>query len=290
MPLVLAEPREVIADARNQVGEERATFGSTPLGQAAKFSADARAFVSAQQPAAATPLQRAASPRNTLAGGACALTGTALLAWIVLSHMPHRYAISESSPAKTIAVDHGAPLTQSASDTASSPMNVKVDSANAQASTSDDASGKIIISTPALAESTAHDSDYSTAQHRDDLHEKTGELHRAARHSNAKIVASYKAVYAAARKDRIPSAIDSTVATQAWPKPSADGAYSPFVPAQPSDEPYASVKMSAATPVRSVAPPPRSASATESSGTGETDWMSHLSQRRVTDIPDQFSR
>ncbi|NYH24019.1 hypothetical protein [Paraburkholderia bryophila] len=132
--------------------------------------------------------------------------------------------------------------------------------------TSSDASEKTVVSTLESAESEANEFDYSASRRREDFHEKTGELHKEVRHSNAKAAASYKPAYTAARNDRIPGAIDSTIATQALLKPSA------------------------ATPVRAVSQPPRSASATESSGTSETEWMNHLSQRRVTDIPDQFSK
>ncbi|NYH13480.1 hypothetical protein [Paraburkholderia bryophila] len=156
--------------------------------------------------------------------------------------------------------------------------------------TSSDASEKTVVSTLESAESEANEFDYSASRRREDFHEKTGELHKEVRHSNAKAAASYKPAYTAARNDRIPGAIDSTIATQALLKPSAASVYSPFVPAQPGAEQYASMTMSAATPVRAVSQPPRSASATESSGTSETEWMNHLSQRRVTDIPDQFSK
>jgi hypothetical protein len=47
--------------------------------------------------------------------------------------------------------------------------------------------------------------------------------------------------------------------------------------------------MSAATHPREMAPP-HAGSATNASGTGETEWITRLSQRRVTEVPDQFAK
>lgn len=309
VPLMLAEPHEVIAGAPTQTSEERAAFGHAPLDQPAKFSANAQAFASVQRTTVAAPSQRAPASRNALAGGACALSGAALLAWIVLSHPPHRQTIGEPISANTVNVDQGAASIQSgpassvtvqavsqavsvsAPDIASSPVNVAADSGNAPSLTSGDTSGKTAVPATALAESTANDSDRSALPHREDFHEKTGGLREEERHgSSATAAASYKPAHVAAKNNRIPSAIHSTGATQTLPKPSVAGAYSLFVPAHAEVGQYASVTTSAATPVRAVSQPPRSASASESSGAGETEWMSHLSQRRVTEIPDQFSK
>jgi hypothetical protein len=57
---------------------------------------------------------------------------------------------------------------------------------------------------------------------------------------------------------------------------------------------YASVTMSAGTHLRGMAAGSRAgteaAASTTPIDTNSTEWMNRMSQRRVTDIPDQFSK
>jgi hypothetical protein len=53
---------------------------------------------------------------------------------------------------------------------------------------------------------------------------------------------------------------------------------------------YVSMTTSAGTHLRDIAPPSRSAASADSPGIGGTEWTRHLSQRRVTENPDQFAR
>ncbi|MDE1183561.1 hypothetical protein [Paraburkholderia sp.] len=70
---------------------------------------------------------------------------------------------------------------------------------------------------------------------------------------------------------------------------SAAGAYSPFTPPPLGIDEYASVTTSAGTHLRGIeSAPVRSTAPAESAGSGE--WMNHMTHRRVTDVPDQFSR
>ncbi|MEM5382354.1 hypothetical protein VSR68_01930 [Paraburkholderia phymatum] len=69
------------------------------------------------------------------------------------------------------------------------------------------------------------------------------------------------------------------------PQPSMAGAYSPFAPSPRANSDYASVTMSAG--MHGVAP---AAIARGHVDTDSTEWMNHMSQRRVTEIPDHFSK
>lgn len=69
------------------------------------------------------------------------------------------------------------------------------------------------------------------------------------------------------------------------PQPSMAGAYSPFAPSPRADSDYASVTMSAG--IHGMAP---AAIARRHVDTDSTEWMNHMSQRRVTEIPDHFSK
>jgi hypothetical protein len=89
--------------------------------------------------------------------------------------------------------------------------------------------------------------------------------------------------------DDMPRITVPRTAQRASPAPSARGAYSPPAPAQPGFDEYADVTMSVATPVRDVASS-RSATSNRVPAASSTEWMSHMSQRRVTEIPDQFAK
>ncbi|HEX3380470.1 MAG TPA: hypothetical protein VHU21_11830 [Paraburkholderia sp.] len=62
-----------------------------------------------------------------------------------------------------------------------------------------------------------------------------------------------------------------------------------FVPAQFGADEYADVMTSAAMPLRDVATPPRTAPLNNLPA-NSTEWMNHMTQRRVTEIPEQFGR
>ncbi|SIT48601.1 conserved hypothetical protein [Paraburkholderia piptadeniae] len=69
------------------------------------------------------------------------------------------------------------------------------------------------------------------------------------------------------------------------PQPSMAGAYSPFAPSPRANSDYASVTMSAG--MHGIAP---AAIARGHVDTDSTEWMNQISQRRVTEIPDRFSK
>ncbi|MFM0021343.1 hypothetical protein [Paraburkholderia azotifigens] len=69
--------------------------------------------------------------------------------------------------------------------------------------------------------------------------------------------------------------------------PSVAGDYSPLAPSARLSGDYDSVTMSAGTHVRDIAP---STIRQDRVKTNSTEWMNHMSQRRVTEIPDSFSK
>jgi hypothetical protein len=91
------------------------------------------------------------------------------------------------------------------------------------------------------------------------------------------------------------STVSRSASTNA--KPSAAGDYSPFVPSARADGEYESVTTSArtystyGTPSANIAAPQR-AQATQRSNmdANDTSWMGRMSQRRVTEVPELFSR
>ncbi|ACC69908.1 hypothetical protein PPMP20_31005 [Paraburkholderia phymatum] len=69
--------------------------------------------------------------------------------------------------------------------------------------------------------------------------------------------------------------------------PSIAGAYSPAAPSARFDSDYGSVAMSAGTHVSDIPPAPIHHDRVD---TDSTDWMNHMSHRRITDAPDSFSK
>ncbi len=90
--------------------------------------------------------------------------------------------------------------------------------------------------------------------------------------------------------DEVPQIAMPAIAQRMSPTPSLAGPYSPLAPSQLGTGEYASTTTSAATHLRNIAPPSRPASSIDSSGTSGTEWINRMSQRRVTEVPDQFTK
>ncbi|HWT36160.1 MAG TPA: hypothetical protein VN289_07745, partial [Paraburkholderia sp.] len=69
--------------------------------------------------------------------------------------------------------------------------------------------------------------------------------------------------------------------------PSIAGAYSPAAPSSHFDSGYGSVTMSAGTHVSDIPP---ATIRRDRVDTDSTDWMNHMSHRRITEAPDGFSK
>jgi hypothetical protein len=108
-------------------------------------------------------------------------------------------------------------------------------------------------------------------------------------HRTARSAIANRFARVAPMSDDMPRITVPRTAQRGSPAPSARGAYSPPAPAQPGFDEYADVTMSAATPVRDVASS-RSATSNRVPAASSTEWMNHMSQRRVTEIPDQFAK
>jgi hypothetical protein len=175
---------------------------------------------------------------------------------------------------------------------ASSALNVAASQsltaapADPQSSSSHD-DAHVSTPTPTPANSTraiAQDSwpDTSASSARDIAHEFARDTAR--RHNTAHVTI----------RNAVPQASIAVYTASPVARPSAAGDYSPAEPSALGSSEYAAVQTFARThgtdhaqhPDRT--PPQRSASGADSSV--ETSWMSHMSQRRVTEVPEQFSQ
>ena len=282
---------------------------------------------------------------SAIAGGACALGGAAMLAWIAVGHLGPRHTLSDSGFGGAVTVNRDAPLTDGrasdavaaqhaavdneangrASGAASAPMRTDAPATFATATTTGsskaDASGSATatasvtkspnatgpvplrdlekisptaitarVTTAATASSLHALAGKPVSRRRDKLREKTAGLHKKSLRHNTQIGAIKQLRYQPALNDDMPHLAASSTTQHTLAKPSAAGLYSPLAPSRLGVGEYASVAMSAGTHLHDIAPPSRAASASHSSGTNGTEWMNHISQRRVTEVPDQFSK
>lgn len=220
---------------------------------------------------------------GALAGGACAFGGAAILAWIAVGHLTQRQPIGDVKTAGTVPVRQEAELANHhLPDAAVTSHAANNDRAAARAAT-----------------------DKNVSRRRDRLregapiqHEKNG------RNSRSAIAAhvSPQLPPHLSRQLSLPLPPTSTTnhegsqiavsanAHRTSPKPSSAGPYSPTASSHAGIDEYVSMTMSASTHLRDIAPPSRPAASVDSPGIGRTDWTSHMSQRRVTESPDQFAK
>lgn len=121
------------------------------------------------------------------------------------------------------------------------------------------------------------------AQARESGRHARGKLHRATPRATSETQRSTQS-FSPRAETRIeaPAFTQRSVAT-----PSSAGGFSPFAPATLGVDEYASVRMSANTHLPNVAP---AQSQSHAINNDSADWMSHISQRRVTDAPEQFAK
>ncbi|WP_027803981.1 hypothetical protein [Paraburkholderia dilworthii] len=252
------------------------------------------------------------APRWVLAGGVCALSGTALLAWAMYGHVGvhdprNRH---EAKSADTAIAGRAAPTAQNRlSDTVDASQKV-VEAASrknagaaslpqlAQAAPVSGLARNVVVSDlasrarptasiePHVPTSIAHTrSPLAVNKHRHRTRER--HLARTAAANHRQYSADYRANYA--------SNYAATIAapppiTQTLIKPSAAGPYSPLAPALLGTDDYASVDTIAHTHHGStIQQTPPASSAHLSAGSGQ-QWIDRVTHRRVTEVPDQFAR
>lgn len=252
-----------------------------PFDAAAQMAAAAAAVPPVPLQASATAARGFGHRWSVLAGGACVLGGAAMLGWIGFEHLMHRDTATNVNFAGTASGERD-------SRAAKFQSSVAV-TARAEGSAAAGASAAVAAAAPALHFAPAHGFADKAASHRRKLVlETSGRKHEHIRPRSTRFAAAKPPSHASAIADDMPRSASPNVAARVSPKPSAAGHYSPLAPARLGVDEYAGITMSAATHVRDIAPMPRTGSSNNASG--GTDWMNHLSQRRVTDIPDQFAK
>ena len=277
----------------------RATVFNAPRDKATPTFAEAAALPTLEGRSFGT-LSRGLPPqRAALAGGACALGGAAMLAWIAFGHLAHRHAIGDVKSAHTLVAKRDAqPAKLHLSDAV---MTRQAATGEVSARTRSVAAARVggaptigpaststkVTSVATVAPNASTHDALSRPAHT--LRDRIGKQHKKPRRQFVRNTAANRLSQVAAMADDMSPIAIAPVAPRALPGPSAAGSYSPLAPARLGSNEYAGVTMSATTHLRDIAPPP-SATSNNPSGSSGTEWMNHMSQRRVTEVPDQFTK
>ena len=264
-----------------------ATVFGVSVDEAAQTSAEAAAFAPVSAPAEAAP--RGTSKHwGALAGGACALGGAAMLAWIAFGHLTQRHSNSELKTAGKVPVRQEAQLANRHSfDAAVTPDAT----ANNRASALAPSAVKIVK--PSTATPARAPADNTVSRYRDKQRQgAVTSRERSGRSSQPTIAtqSSRQLSHIEPSNYEVPQFAALANAQRTSPKPSSAGPYSPLAPSRLGTDEYAAMTLSAGTHLRKIAPPSRPASSTNSSEVSGTEWINHMSQRRVTEVPDQFTK
>jgi hypothetical protein len=203
-----------------------------------------------------------------LAGGTCVLGGAAVLAWIAFHHAAPSSGSSVRATASTSAIG----------DTHSTPATTPIAAPVAAPITTPATAAAITPASPLAASSRIDHPQARNTRH----HNRTRQPHREAVRvqRNTQLAASVLPTRAVAAIE-VPAS-----SARPFAKPSSAGDFSPFAPAALGVDEYASIRMSASTHLRGNVAPARTQP--QPANTDSTDWTNHVSQRRVTDVPDQF--
>jgi hypothetical protein len=198
------------------------------------------------------------------AGGVCVAGGVAVLGWIAFSHL-------ERHPAGNLKPADGAVVSKRFEPVKRPLAGARVDDAidsSKDVRRGVDVKPAVVAIEAPVPQPVAVDTPIVRS-------EKPAKERAATNHRAARNVTQHPA----------PRVTAPVSAHNKTPAPSSAGDYSPFAPTQLGVDEYTSVTLSAAPRLRDNATSPR----VHSLEPGEMEWMTKRSQRRVTDMPDQFS-
>lgn len=200
-------------------------------------------------------------PRGGYIAGACVLGGAAILAWTAVGYLQQRTA-----PPRVETAQHTLPASDLSASTAPADAGHE----------------EPIPLLPPLPGLPGLDVTRHTHSHMTQTGHSVHRKHHPAGSQTLKVTRHGRTAAASTEAHRVAS-----LAAHRRPlaRPSTAGGYSPFAPARLGSDEYASVTMptEARPPGATLASP----SVVKSNVSG-TEWMNHISQRRVTEVPDDF--
>jgi hypothetical protein len=215
-----------------------------------------------------------------LAGGACAIGGVAMLAWVAFGHPEHRESTGNVKTADVAVISRESQLAKRPENDPVAAVKTDIGDAGARArgATLARVDAKPVVApasvvTPASAPNNVS-RDKASSQ----------------RTTTRSVVANQPRGVAATRHHTSRTAAVPPTASRKSPAPSVAGDYSPFAPAELGVDEYAAIRMSAATHLRDIVAGPHAPTSGNPSEAGGTQWMDRMSHRRVTEVPEQFSK
>lgn len=231
-----------------------------------------------------------------LAGGACVFGGAAVLVWIGFHHHAAHYGHPAHADLKTSILPSGPntkPITPPSPPLATpdAPKNPVMDAVplatirlNADSGALSEQHAARAIQPQSSKSLSARNTHGSRAKADETSHRRGDKAHQNA-------IRVLRDLERSAMSRSLNAKVSTEVApprSQVAAKPSSAGDFSPFAPAALGADEYASVRLSANTHVRAIEPTraqPQTSNVEASNG-----WTNRISQRRITDVPDQFTR
>jgi hypothetical protein len=241
-------------------------------------------------------------PRWALAGGACALSGAALLAWTAFGHVDVRgprngnptkrvdiAVVERQTPAAqilrrdTVDVSNSVAETSNLSGASAVAVRQHAQTASASGRARTVPSGNLTLHSPTTASIEPHRSATIVRTRTPVAGRKDGDRRIVYGHRPRANAVNHRRHVV----DSVSTIAISTPLTRMFVKPSVAGSYSPPAPTQPGTSDYTFADMSASIRHGSATQEAPSANLDESAG---QQWSARLTHRRVTEAPDQFIR
>ena len=230
--------------------------------------------------------------RRMIAGGACALGGAAALTWLAFGHLTHRHVENRSLRSDVVAANSGSRAASSLNGLARAPRADSINAVGGQPVSPDyGASGSVSGSMPVSVPTAA------TAL---PTHQAITSQPPSLRRDGLADVGSKPSSVLASRHG-LPSRSSATTITvsparhpQKTTRASAAGPYSALASSRAADSDYANITLSAGTHLPGMTTASRAARVTspverfKPSDSAGTEWVDGLTQRRITETPEQF--
>ncbi|MGF6901746.1 hypothetical protein [Paraburkholderia sp. GAS348] len=203
------------------------------------------------------------SAHHVVVRAACAIGAAAVLIWVAFDDLPQRHAKPYATSAQLPDVAKHTPAQ-------AHPRDVGFPT-----------SGQTLA--PATLQPHRVEARPAHRVMRDEIHVMRFEAH----HPDSRTVSSARRSGRAVLSTASPKLAPAAITHRSLARPSAAGRYSSFAPVTLGIDEYAAVTLPTDAPLHDAA---LVQPAVHRGNFGDTEWMSHLPQRRITEVPGEFSK
>jgi hypothetical protein len=197
------------------------------------------------------------------AAGACAISAAAVLVWVAFDDLPQRHAKPYATSAQLPDVAKHTPVQ-------AHPRDVRFPT-----------SGQTLA--PATLQPHRVEARPAHRVMREEIHVMRFKAH----HLDSRTVSSARRSGKAVLSTASPKLAPAAITHRSLARPSAAGRYASFAPITLGIDEYAAVTLPTDAPLHDAA---LVQPAVHRGNFGDTEWMSHLPQRRITEVPGEFSK